>query len=853
MIPVRFEYTSGLLTDTFQNARLVGSWDGWSDHVPMTPFHDTTGVPAFSAVVELPDTLIETEIQWGVYVDGPGGVGQWGIATEVQDRANRERHRSFRLRVGDDAVQRYSLSTSRALGANKHYTGDDTEPGIRFAVWAPNARQVSLVLGDRASGYIWDPHHDDIADRGERGSFPMFETSKGPDWDGIWETRADIQAYPDGFIATPDMPEPPTLQQFATFDHIPYMLRIVREDGSVKFRTDLYSRCQIGSGDRNNAFDPEAGNEPPWTGKRQDLDGTISCSVVVDPETVTTEFAEVDEAGDRVWPERNWNSQEEFWREEFVAGKELPTRVEDLIIYELHVGALGFGKQGPGTLEDALELLDTHLVPLGINCIELLPLSEFRGGSRWGYSSSHFFAIEFTGGGRDQFKHFIRACHQRGISVILDVVYNHYHHYPERAEQLYDTNTPAHDIYFWQEPQDGDLGPYLQNDSSGRAPRYWEEQVRNMFVSSALALLDEFHIDGFRVDQTTSMREYNHLERRVGSAPWRAVPDANAFGAKFLREWMRAVRLVRPHVITMAEDHSSQNPGAIVRPVDHTDDGFGFDATWYSDFYHHLIGDTRWGRKHPSHANLIRSAAALRRGEALAMNWFAAALEHTQNHTVVYAECHDEAGNSENETSMRTVVAGVNGAALTPASRPHGEARARFATSMALFAAGTPLIFMGDEVAASKPYRYADFRHLQEQEDPREDLAGLRNGKGSRMYLFYQQAIKLRRDQAALRDRHIEIVCTDNTSRVIAFIRRTEDSMFFIAGSLADTSFDNGYSFFHPAIPAGQWREVLTSDDTVFEGSGVSNGNTPVSSETGHINMRIPANGVIVLERQNEA
>src|SRR5690606_36275313 len=104
--------------------------------------------------------------------------------------------------------------------------------------------------------------------------------------------------------------------------------------------------------------------------------------------------------------------------------------------------------------------------------------------------------------------------------------------------------------------------------------------------SSALALVTEFHFDGFRVDQTTSIHAYNrlHLDGRV-------VGNANALGGKMLREWTNAVRLVAPQAFLIAEDHSGRD--AVTRPTD--EGGLGFDSPWYADFYHHLAGDTGRG------------------------------------------------------------------------------------------------------------------------------------------------------------------------------------------------------------------------------------------------------------------
>ena len=172
---------------------------------------------------------------------------------------------------------------------------------------------------------------------------------------------------------------------------------------------------------------------------------------------------------------------------------------------------------GRGTLQDAVNLIP-YLLDLGVNCVELMPMSEFQDRADWGYSTSHYFAIEYSGGGRDKFKHFVRECHRNGIAVILDVVYNHYTFDEERAEWAYDSNAPENNIYYWYEGRTTDYaqpdGGYLDNGSSGWAPRFWEEMVRKMFTSSAAALASEFHFDGFRVDLTQAIHRDNVRARR---------------------------------------------------------------------------------------------------------------------------------------------------------------------------------------------------------------------------------------------------------------------------------------------------------------------------------------------------
>jgi 1,4-alpha-glucan branching enzyme len=88
-----------------------------------------------------------------------------------------------------------------------------------------------------------------------------------------------------------------------------------------------------------------------------------------------------------------------FWQDEFDPLRKLPAAMQDLVIYELHVGALGFGKPTPGTLDDAVALLD-HLAELGVNAVELLPIAEFENIANWGYGTAQFMAIDQAAGGQ---------------------------------------------------------------------------------------------------------------------------------------------------------------------------------------------------------------------------------------------------------------------------------------------------------------------------------------------------------------------------------------------------------------------------------------------------------------------
>ena len=813
LIPVRFEYLTGLRQPFLMNARLTGNWNAqgvraeqWAT-APMEAFTADDGCPAFRATVDLDDSQIGQIFRWGVRVDTAQRSDAWGIPTEVGDAAVTERYRSFTLRAAEQ-TERYYLTHCRRLGANKLFVAGQAEPAIRFSVWAPNAQAVELVLGERDGGYIYNRDDTTYGGRPLPPSIPMQRLA-----DGIWETAA----------------AEPGLAAFARFRHQPYMYRIRKDDGSTAYRTDLYSRCQIGSGGVN----PEAG-DAGWSGRRQELDGSKSCSVVVDPEFVCEEFRELDAAGEPVWPETRWLPEEAFWAGEFSPDHPLPTRLEDLVIYELHVGGIGLDRRAPvGTLQDALGLIP-YLRDLGVNAIGLMPMSEFQGGAGWGYSTTHYLAVEYAGGGRDQFKHFVRECHRNGIAVILDVVYNHYAHEAERAEWTYDSNAPERNVYYWYEGRASDYpnpnGGYVNNGSSGWAPRYREEQVRRMFTSSVAALASEFHLDGFRVDLTQAIHRDNTLNV---AAPAPAVPGANLFGQKFLREWANTIRLIKPDAFLIAEDHTGWS--AVTRPTG--EGGLGFDATWYADFYHHLIGDAQ---DDPSRARLLREAG-YGDGRPLEMTRFGGVLAGSNNRYIVYHESHDEAGNAEN--SARTLTVAVNRAPLTGATRRYAEARARFVAAMTLLAPATPMFFMGEEVGALRPYRYVGFL------DEREDFLALRAGDGAALFRFYAALIRLRLAHPALRSRNIGVLYTHDANRVLAFRRWEAGEELLVMASLNNGAFANGYRIENSRIGDGRWLEIFNSDTPAYRGNGASNAGT-ISSGGGAFTARLPANGVLVFQRQ---
>jgi 1,4-alpha-glucan branching enzyme len=714
----------------------------------------------------------------------------------VHDGKSFERHRQFRLgsAMAAPQIERYYLTYCRRLGANKHFSGGTSRPGLRFAVWAPNARRVDVVFAKPAHGYI----ADDGA--GIDPAQPVIALSRLND--GIWEGRS--------------------AQDFETFKSLPYMYRIVNAQGQTVYRTDIFSRGQIGRGSTDPA-------KEAWPGTVETLDGTVSCSAVIDPDVVRRSF--VSTAPGAV---PDLIPAEEFWATEFTRGLPVPTRVEDIAIYELHVGSLGFGKAGPGDLGDALAFLD-HLAALGVNAVELLPMAEFSGNTGWGYGDSHHLCIESSAGGRDKYRHFVRECHRRGIAVIQDVVYNHYDNEAERAQWQYDSTTPEDNIYYWYEGRPADYafpdGGYLDNGSTGYTPRFWEEIVRQQFISSAAFLVEEMHVDGLRVDLTQAIHRDSVLH-----ADGRSVGSANLFGQKLLREWSRTLHMIRPSVMLIAEDHTGWD--AVTKVP--AQGGLGFDATWEVGFYHSLVGDSDMAG---DRARLLKRAG-FGGDEPLDMDRFSGALYASQYKRVVFHESHDEAGNAGG--TARTNVVAVNHAPLVDATRARAEARSRMCFGLSLLSAGTPMFFMGEEIAAQKRYTFNNFL------SHREDILGERSGNGKAMFRYYQDLITLSRRLRSIRSHNIDIVYQRNETRVIAFKRWTDEEEVIILGSFANNSFANGYIIEKDlvAIPNAGWKEIFNSDAAIYGGQNVGNGGAIISSNQGRLNAVIPASGFVVFVKQ---
>jgi maltooligosyltrehalose trehalohydrolase len=333
----------------------------------------------------------------------------------------------------------------------------------------------------------------------------------------------------------------------------------------------------------------------------------------------------------------------------------------DLVIYELHVGTF----TSAGTFASAAERLD-DLRELGITAIELMPVADFAGSRNWGYDGVALFAPARCYGTPDDLRRFVDRAHAAGLAVLVDVVYNH-----TGPDGSY---LGRFSPFYFSQRHNSPWGAGMNFDGE-HSPA-----VREFFIENAQHWVHEYHMDGLRLDATHAMRDDSSLHfvaelaGRIG---------ASAGGR-------------RVHVI--AEDH--RNLAAIVTPTARR--GWGLDAVWADDFHHQmrrrLAGDSD-GYYMDYSGTSADIAATIRQG------WF-----FTGQHSAHFGA--PRGTDASGIDPARFVVCLQNHDQV--GNRAFGErlhhqielAAFRAASALLLLLPETPLLFMGQEWAASSPFQY---------------------------------------------------------------------------------------------------------------------------------------------------
>ena len=339
------------------------------------------------------------------------------------------------------------------------------------------------------------------------------------------------------------------------------------------------------------------------------------------------------------------------------------TPLSAAVLYELHIGT--FSKEG--TYDGAIQHLE-HLVDLGVTHIEMMPVAEFAGDRGWGYDGVSLFAAFEPYGGPEGLKRLVDACHAKHIAVVLDVVYNHFGPVGNYTNKF---------------------GPYLTDKYHtpwGAAVNFNEagsDEVRRFFLDNAAMWLRDYHFDGLRLD---AVHEY--IDRSAVNFMEQLSADIEKLGTTLGRRFF-----------LIAE--SDLNNPLFVRPREAR--GYGMDAQWSDDFHHSLftlIYDKEPGRGYYDDFGKMENLEKALRQNFVYDGNYSAYRGHSHGRPIDNLSAHHFINYSQNHDQIGNRAMGERLEHLTDLDT------AKVALGLTLLAPYLPMIFMGEEFAASSPFLY---------------------------------------------------------------------------------------------------------------------------------------------------
>ena len=476
--------------------------------------------------------------------------------------------------------------------------------------------------------------------------------------------------------------------------------------------------------------------------------------------------------------------------------------LEDLIIYELHVGAFT-----PEGTFDAIASRLSYLKNLGINTLQIMPIAQFPGNRNWGYDGTYPYAVQDSYGGPDRLKQLVDTCHQHGIAVLLDVVYNHF-----GPEGCYVGDYAP----YYTERFKGVWGNALNFDGSE------SYGVRNYFIQNALYWFETFHVDGLRIDASDHIVDLNakHFLQELAEV---TAELAQHHGRKFY---------------LIAENDLSDV--RVTRPA--TQGGYGLDAQW-NDAFHHCVHTLLTGEQlgyYQDYGRCEQLAKAFKQGFVYSWDysphrdrWHGSDSSELPGHRmVVCVQNHDQVGNRILGDRLTHLIS--------------FEAL-KVAAAALFFSPNIPLLFMGEEYAEDAPFLYfvshsdpeliaavragrkAEFSHFHQEQDyvdPESEEAFQRSqlqwetceqGHHQVMLNFYRHLIQLRGTIPALKQlnkQNLTAIALEDEKALLLHRWCSEGQIFCLM------NFNQAELALTPTIPAGNWQKILDSADEKWSGPG---------------------------------
>ncbi|GAB3663934.1 1,4-alpha-glucan branching protein GlgB [Nocardioides korecus] len=498
-----------------------------------------------------------------------------------------------------------------------------------------------------------------------------------------------------------------------------------------------------------------------------------------------------------------WTDDE--WMEQRVA----ETRPDQapMSVYEVHLASWRRHPHGGSYSYDELaESLTAYVVEMGFTHVELLPVMEHPFGGSWGYQVTSYYAPTSRFGDPDGFRRLVEALHNAGVGVIVDWVPAHFPK-DEFALARFD-GSPLYEDPNPTRGEHPDWGTYVFD--------FGRKEVRNFLVANALYWLQEFHVDGIRVDAVASML-YLDYSREAGE--W----EPNVHGGRenleavgFLQEMNATVYKNVPGAITVAEESTSW-PG-VTRPT--SADGLGFGFKWNMGWMHDSLA---YVDRDPVH-----------RGYHHHQLTFSMVYAYSENYVLPIS--HDE------------VVHG-KGSLLTkmPGDRWQQLAGVRAYLSWQWAHPGKQLVFMGSEFA--QEHEWAEQRELDWWQLEDQGHAGVQRLVSDLNHVYVDTPALWSQDCDPAGFAWLE---ADDASRnTVAFLRWGSDGSALVCISNFSAVPHEGYLVGLPWT--GEWSEVLNTDAEVYGGSGVGNLGTVTAHPQAHhgqpasASLRVPPLGTLWL------
>lgn len=472
----------------------------------------------------------------------------------------------------------------------------------------------------------------------------------------------------------------------------------------------------------------------------------------------------------------------------------------DYILYELHTGTFSPEANFKG-IEEKLD----YLVELGITAIEIMPVAQFPGERNWGYDGVFPFAVQNSYGGYEGLQQLVNACHQKGLAVVLDVVYNHL-----GPEGNY---LPAFAPYF-TEKYKTPWGDALNYDDA------WCDGVREYFIENALMWFRDFHIDALRLDAVHAIKDFSpkHILKEIKENVDRLSEET---GRKY-------------HLIIECD----LNDTRYINPLNN--DGYGMDAQW-TDEFHHALRVTAGQEKDGYYSDFLGvkdlakayTDAYVYTGQYSAQRFkrFGMKTDNPGGQFIVFSQNHDQVGNRMLGERTSTL---------------HSFEMQKLLAAAVMVSPYVPMLFMGEEWSAHSPFLYfvshgdeelikavqkgrkeefKDFHGEGEAPDPQsEDTLNrsklnwdeLQQAPSQIMFRYYKALIELKKSNPVIKshDRKNLSAQYDEQANTLQLLRWNDQER-----GLCVMNFSNEQQALHFA-EAGEWQKLFSSADAEWSGQG---------------------------------